>query len=418
MKDPNRLRNQLLYQIFVRQYGKNHNFNDVLIDLPRIKEMGVDIIYLMPIFPCGKVNKKGTFGSPYAIYDYDVIDPFLGGEKELVKLINECHKMGMKIIVDIALNHTSCDARLLQEHEEYYYHKNGLVARKCADWSDVYDLDYNNYDLRCEVTKSLCNLLRLGFDGFRMDVASALPIDFWISATKELEKINDDVIMIAESTEKEFVDYLNTLTKASYDEELCVVFDSLYSYDIKKEYELMKESKLKELPQYLSAVVKQNNYFTKPKLRFLENHDTARIASYNIDKQNVLEALNFFLPGLTFIYAGEEFKISHRPDLFEIDPIDFGAKADDYSKMYKKLSEIRKLDYFYINKFSFELIDDLYILKYEKDNHTLYGLFNFTQKERFSINIPSGSYKELLKDEEISVKNGQINIKDIAIFEV
>ena len=274
MIDSNKLRNQVIYQIFVRQYGANHSFRDVYNDLDRIKELGTDIIYLMPIFPIGKLNRKGSLGSPYSIYDYTKIDEYLGGEKELKKLIDKTHEKGMRIIFDVALNHTSCDATLLQQNENYYYHKDGKVSRKCEDWSDVLDLDYNNLELHDILIKDMCNLIKLGFDGFRMDVCSLIPMVFWRKLYKELIKINEDVIMVGESVEPSFLEYIRTLgVDAPDDLDLYEVFDTLYQYDINDSWNKMKNTKLLSLNEYLSDVLKQNKIFSKPKLRYLENHN-------------------------------------------------------------------------------------------------------------------------------------------------
>lgn len=418
MKDSNLLRNEVIYQIFVRQYP-NHSFNDVKKDLKRIKALGANIIYLMPIFPIGKLNRKGTYGSPYAIYDYDEIDPFLGTKEELKELIDASHQESLKIIVDLALNHTSCDAKLLSINEEYYYHKDGKVSGKCADWSDVIDLDYDNNSLHEVIIKSVSNLLKLGFDGFRMDVCSLIPMKFWHNLYKELIKINEDLILVGESVHPEFRNYILSLgVKAPSDEELFDVFDCLYQYDIDNELNLLRNNN--DIKSYVMAVEKQNNYFKKPKLRYLENHDTNRIAYYIKDKLDILHSLNYFLPGLTFIYRGEEYNISKRPDLFEFDPVDVTNINVDYSKLFKKLADIRKLDYFYLNNFKVvDIKDNIFILKYQNNDKSLYGIFNFSDELNININeLKDGKYYDLLTNKEFDINNHNLKLKDMLIFEV
>ena len=419
MKDSNKLRNDVIYQVFVRQHGIHHDFSDVKADLNRIKDLGVDIIYLMPIFPIGKINRKGTYGSPYSIYDYNQIDEFLGGKEKLLDLINECHKLNLKIIVDLALNHTSCDATLLSKNEKYYYHLNGEVGRKCADWSDVLDLNYDNLDLYPEIINSVSNLLRLGFDGFRMDVCSLIPMKFWNELYKKLILINPDVIMVGESVHPQFRDYIRTLNvDAPSDLELYDVFDVLYQYDIDDSLVKLRESHGKEVSNYILAVYNQNKYYAKPKLRYLENHDTSRIASHVTNKLNVLHAINYFLPGLTFIYAGEEYKIDKRPDLFELDPIDFKNVKGDYSLLFKRMAAIRKMDYFYIN--DFEIVKNntnLFVLRYKKEDKSLYGIFNFSDNiSKVKLEVKSGKYLNLFNNEYFTIDDS-IDIKDFIIFE-
>ena len=115
------LRNQIIYQVFPRQYSKTSDFNGVIKDLDRIKAMGVDIVYLLPIHPIGQKNKKGSIGCPYSIQDYRKVDPNLGTLDDFINLINETHKRGMKLIIDVVYNHTSRDSVILNTHPEWMY---------------------------------------------------------------------------------------------------------------------------------------------------------------------------------------------------------------------------------------------------------------------------------------------------------
>ena len=146
------LQNKIIYQVFTRNYTREGTFKALENHLKNIKELGTDIIYLLPISPTGEINRKGDLGSPYSIKDYMQIDPLQGDEKDLIHLINEIHKLDMKVMIDIVFNHTSYNSKLYQTHPEWFFKDNDNVIRsKCADWSDVIDLNYKNNDAYAEM---------------------------------------------------------------------------------------------------------------------------------------------------------------------------------------------------------------------------------------------------------------------------
>ena len=141
-------RNMVMYSVFVRNYSEEGTFKQLQNDLDRIKALGVDIIWLLPIHPVGVVERKGAVGSPYAIKDYRAIDPALGTKEDLKELVQEIHARGMRCIIDVVYNHTSPDSWLAQHHPEWFYHKpDGSFGNKVGEWLDVVDLDYSQRDL-------------------------------------------------------------------------------------------------------------------------------------------------------------------------------------------------------------------------------------------------------------------------------
>lgn len=141
------LRNKTIYSIFVRDYSAEGNFEGVRRDLDRIKALGTDIIWLLPIQPSGKEKRKGSLGSPYAIADYRAINPEYGTMEDFKRLCQDVHAKGMKIIIDCVYNHTSPDSVLAKEHPDWFYHKqDGSFGNRVGDWSDVIDLDYSHKD--------------------------------------------------------------------------------------------------------------------------------------------------------------------------------------------------------------------------------------------------------------------------------
>lgn len=195
---PTHFKNLVIYEVFVRNYGPNGTFADVTTDLPRIKALGVDVVWLMPIHPTGQVKRKGGHGSPYAIADYRAVNPKFGTEADLKTLINAAHKLGLKVMIDVVYNHTSPDSVLATQHPEWFYcEKAGEPAPRFAEWSDVVDLSYHDPALSQYQIDSLLKWVKLGVDGFRCDVASLVPVEFWQQARQAVAKIKPNFIWLA-----------------------------------------------------------------------------------------------------------------------------------------------------------------------------------------------------------------------------
>ena len=333
--------NEIIYQIFVRNYSQEGTFQAVQQDLDRLKELGVDIIYLMPIHEIGIKNRKGTWGSPYAIKDYYSISKDLGTKDDFISLINATHKMGMKIIMDMVFNHTSPDSVMLEKHPEYYFYKDGKLGNRVGDWSDIIDLDTNREDTQSYLLDVLKYWVSLGVDGFRFDVASMISLDFFKKARIELGK---DIIFFAESIDYDFVNYLKSLGYSSTpDIDMYPTFDLLYNYSWFRPLEryLKNEISYEELK---SVINEDYKYIGDKGLRIIcfENHDTERVASYiNEDKLKdiVLDLAKY--KGPLFIYMGQEYGAKHRPNLFEKDPVIWTIN-EKVLEIYKNAIKIKK----------------------------------------------------------------------------
>ncbi len=183
---PKKLRNQIMYQVFVRNFSEEGTFKKVEEELDRIKALGTDIVWLMPIHPIGKAQRKGTLGSPYAISDYRAVNPEFGTLDDFISFTNAVHDRGMKCIIDVVYNHTSPDSVLSKEHPEWFFHKSdGSFGNRVGDWSDIIDLDYSNKELwryQIDTLKYWAQWV----DGFRCDVAPLIPIAFWEQARAEV----------------------------------------------------------------------------------------------------------------------------------------------------------------------------------------------------------------------------------------
>ena len=331
MKNNRRLKNETIYQIYVRNHTSEGTFEALETDLPRLKDLGVSILYLLPINPIGETERKGTLGSPYSIKDYYAINPELGTLAQFEHFLKVAHEQGFKVMLDVVLNHTSRDAELVKQHPEFYYYENGKLANRIGDWSDIADLRLDLEPVRQYLIDMLKYWVKLGVDGFRCDVAPLIPLEFWQRVISECNAINQNLIWLSESIEPEFIKYLRSKGYVGHsDSEMYQVFDILYDYDV---FPALRTYLLQDgdLKAYLRLVRTQEYIYPHDylKIHFLENHDQQRIASIvkNDTILRNLTAWSFFQNGVGFIYGGQETKNVKTPSLFEKQPIDSASQG-------------------------------------------------------------------------------------------
>lgn len=393
------LRNKVIYSVYVRNHTNDGTFNAVADDLDRIKSLGTDIIWFMPIHPIGVKNKKGSLGCPYANKDYRTTNPEYGTMDDFKSLVEKIHAKGMKCIIDVVYNHTSPDSNLSVEHPEFFYRKpDGNFGNKVGDWSDIIDLDYSNKELWQYQIDSLVMWAKI-VDGFRCDVASFVPVEFWKQAREAVAKVNPDCIWLAESVHSSF----NVFSRKSgiytaSDYELFDAFDMEYDYDIREVFDkyLKGETTLSnymDMFNYQEAIYPQNY----DKMRCLENHDQPRICHYVKNKSDLenYTAFLYFLKGSTLIYAGQEFGCDETPSLFDKDvfPRNTGI---DLSNLLAKLDTIKKTvldddDYF---KADADDENDIAILERDNNKSKKVGIFSLKSKSAdVKVDLPDGDYK-------------------------
>ena len=336
--------NEVIYQIFVRNYSIDGSFKAVEDDLSRIKDLGVDIIYLMPINEIGIKNRKGTYGSPYASKDYFSISKDLGTLKDLKSLIKKTHKLKMKIIVDMVLNHTAPDSVLFQEHPEFYFMKNGKPGNRVGDWSDIIDLDTSRKDTQDYLINVLEYWKNIGFDGFRFDVASMIDLNLFKRAR---EILGNETIFLAESIDDDFAKYVESCgIHATPDNELFPIFDCCYNYSWYRPLERYLKTR-EGLENVIDNINRDLQYMPKEYLRCncIENHDCERISSLIKDEEELIRItkLSYYLKGCPFIYAGQEYGINKKPNLFEKDPINWNLenKNNKIFELHKELIRVK-----------------------------------------------------------------------------
>lgn len=405
-----KLRNEIIYQIFPRQYSKSHDLAGVTKDLKRIKDLGIDYIQLLPIHPIGLKDRKGRSGSPYSIMDYMEINKDLGTIDDLKELLNEAHKIGLKVILDIVFNHTSRDSKLSIMHPEWFYHKpNGDFANRVGDWSDITDFKFEYPELINYLSDVLLYYVRLGVDGFRFDVASLIPYDFFAYTFPLLRKENPDIFLLAESIHTSFCKYIRDLGyDCISDAELYNLFDAEYEYDVNDYLQKYMKGEC-GIQEYLSRVEAEEAQFPKNyvKVRFLENHDFGTANSFLKDDTRLknLLVLSYFCKGMAFLFNGIEVASKHLPNLFEIDEINW----KEYNKsnivdLIKKLNEIKKRKVFVDGVWNYHIItDSLVTISLKNDEEELIAIINLNHASGMANIEVSGKFKNLLTEDIISV---------------
>ena len=419
------LRQQTIYQVFVRNHTQEGTFQALIKDLPRIQALGVSILYMLPIHPIGVLDRKGLVGSPYSIRDYYAIDPSLGTAADLKALLASAKKLGIQVMMDIVFNHTSRDAVWVKEHPDYYYYKNGKLANRIGDWSDIADLDLSKPSVQKALIDVLIYWTKFGFDGYRCDVAPLLPLTFWAEAKATIGKINPNTIWLSESVHPNFIQYLRGEGyQAHSDAEMFQVFDMLYDYDV-HEFLIHYLTGKEPLAPYLRMVQAQGYIYPAHyvKAHFLENHDVNRIHSVvgsEVILRNVT-AWSFFQVGIGFLYAGQEVLAKRLPQLFEKDPIDLTIKNPLFYQFIQRLVAIKKLPYFgEARKFTINehpLQSNFIEATLSSPKGQLIGMFNLIKDSRqVYVQLKDGNYLDLITNKHVTVKQGMLAIQEPLIL--
>ena len=415
---PDLYRNLIIYEIFVRNHGVNGKFNDVEKDLPRLHTLGVDVIWFMPIYPVGVLNRKGTLGSPYSIQDYRQVNPEYGTKDDFIRLINQVHELGMKVMIDVVYNHTSYDSSLVKEHPEFFHHdENGIPVTTVPEWSDVIDLQHSSPGLSDYLIDVLKEWVKLGVDGFRCDVASLVPLEFWKQARAEIALVKPGVMWLAESVHASFVGARRAsgLTGLS-DSELYSQFDLTYDYDIWPIWQLAVQGKV-PVRRYVEMLRYQESIYPVSfiKMRCVENHDQARIMRLAPSRAQGMAwtAFEAFNKGPFMIYAGQESATKHTPSLFEVDKIEWG----DYSMQpfLTRLAKLKKDSAEMEGKFVVMQADPAIQAAWEYPGKNLYGIFNVSGKAGYiMVNLPDRTYRDILNDGQVTVRGGKMLLPETA----
>ncbi|MBQ6153671.1 MAG: hypothetical protein IJJ15_07990 [Ruminococcus sp.] len=320
----------VLYEVNIRQFTEEGTFAAFEGHLDRLKDMGVNTLWLMPIHPISETGRKGTLGSYYAVSDYTDVNPEFGTKEDFQHLVNTAHSKGFKIILDWVANHTGWDNAWIKEHDDWYVHKADGSIESPYDWTDVAQLDYDNYEMRAEMIKCMQYWVEeVGIDGFRCDHAIGVPARFWNAAVYKLKSINRDIMMLAETSATE------GLTTYAFD---CCYNDALYGQSLMIKGGIATNEISDKMPVEARYV---NGSFP---MNYLDNHDKnsyeGSIVSRYRESYEPLLALTFLTPGLPLIYTSDEEGYDHEIEFFEKDPVKW-TDHPKYAPMITKLSKLK-----------------------------------------------------------------------------
>lgn len=327
------VKNAVIYEVYTRSFSPEGNFAALERRLPELKELGVDILWIMPIHPLGMEKRKGSLGSPYSVKDYYGINPEFGTLEDFKKVVHRTHALGMRIVIDLVANHTAWDSRMFMEHPEWFTKdSSGKFIAPVADWSDVVDLNYDDPNMRRYMIEMLKYWVRdVGIDGFRCDVSEMVPVSFWDEARAALDSIKP-VFMLSEGM---------------YAEHHLKAFDVTYGWN---SYHTMADiiAGKKPASEMDSVLIRESLSFPKGslRLRFSSNHDENAwdmpdVTKFGQEGARLAAVLTNTYPGVPLLYNGQEAGNDIKLGLFEKFEIDW-KKGKEWRTFYKELYAIRK----------------------------------------------------------------------------
>ncbi len=329
------IRAGVIYEINPRTFSQTADFRGIEKKLDELKQLGVTILWIMPIHPVGQVKKKGSIGSAYSVQDYYAIDPSYGTKDDFKHMVSEAHRRGLRVILDIVANHTAWDSVLMKHPEWYKHDAQGNIIPPVPDWSDVAGLNYASQDLRAYMLEMLKYWMReFDLDGFRCDVAGEVPTDFWESARIALTNIKPDMIMIAEANKPEL------LLKA---------FDLDYDWPFHSTLTNVWENGA-PATALIDTWSKDRERYAKGALemRFSDDHDEKRaIARFGERGAMAASALVLTMDGVPALYNGMEIgdtTESTAPALFEKMPVfwQIRERRPNFRPFYEQMIALRR----------------------------------------------------------------------------
>jgi glycosidase len=404
-KFPERTNTSNIYEVNIRQYTPEGTFKAFETHIPRLKETGVDILWLMPIFPISEKNRKGSMGSYYAVANYKEVNPEFGTKDDLKSIIKTAHENDMLVILDWVANHTGWDNPWITEHPEWYTKDStgNITHTVGTDWTDVADLNYDNKEMREAMKDALKYWVKeFDVDGYRCDVAGMVPVDFWNKARAELDSIKP-VFMLAEAEQLDLHD------KA---------FDMGYAWHM---HHIMNQiakgeqnaDSLRNYFEHAQEEYPQSVY----RMTFTSNHDenswNGTVFERMPESYKAFAVLTFAAPGMPLIYSGQEACLDKRLKFFEKDTINW--KDCEMTELYKKLITLKNENKalwngdagspaYFINTSNGDQVFTFYRLK---DENRVLVMMNLSRKEakfNYLEKDEERTYTEYFSGEEMIVK--------------
>ena len=326
--------NSVLYEVNIRQFSPEGTFAGVEAQLPRLKDLGVDILWLMPMYEIGTEGRKGTLGSYYAISDYKKVNPEFGTMEDFEHLLAAAHKLGFKVILDWVANQTAPDNVWMYEKPANFYERDSLGNAVWEyDWTDTRSLNYENEEVWRAQDDAMRFWLEKGVDGFRCDAAGEVPAEFWKGILPQMNKDYPNIYLLAEAERDNLADASET-------------FDANYAWELHHLLNSMAQGR-KTVADLKDYVARDAARFPKEafRLTFTSNHDENSWSGTEFEREgaaaNACAVLCFTLPGSQpLIYTGQEIGLSRRLEFFEKDPITDWS-ANEYTAFWKKLVDLK-----------------------------------------------------------------------------
>ena len=323
----------VMYEVNIRQFSPEGTFAGVEAQLPRLKDLGVDILWLMPMYEIGTEGRKGTLGSYYAISDYKKVNPEFGTMEDFEHLLAAAHKLGFKVILDWVANQTAPDNVWMTEKPANFYERDSLGnAIWEYDWTDTRSLNYENEDVWWAQDDAMRFWLKKGVDGFRCDAAGEVPAEFWKGILPKMNKDYPKIYLLAEAERDNLADATET-------------FDANYAWELHHLLNSMAQGR-KTVADLKDYVTRDAARFPKEafRLTFTSNHDENSWSGTEFEREgaaaNACAVLCFTLPGSQpLIYTGQEIGLSRRLEFFEKDPITDWS-ANEYTTFWKTLVDL------------------------------------------------------------------------------
>ena len=401
---PDWSKSAVIYQINTRQFSEAGDFDSITEQLPRLKALGVDILWLMPIHPIGELHRKGELGSPYAVKDYYGVNPEFGDAASFKTLVHAIHQHDLKVILDWVPNHSAWDNALVDAHPNWYAKDYKGDFRPCPwwDWEDIIEFDYSNADMRQYMVDAMAYWVReFDIDGFRCDVAGYIPNDFWQQASHTLRQIKP-VFMLAEWENRDLHEDMFNMTYAwSWHEVLWDLAQGKGKLDKVRKYYAWNE---RAWPK--SAY----------RMTFVSNHDENAWDGTQFEKfGSILEpciVLSCIGEGMPLIYNGQEAGESKRLAFFEKDPIDW--QPHPVGELYAKLITLKKaIPALWNGAYGATMIQvpnsiQEHVLSFvrQKGGHKVFVVLNFSQQAlrvSFKERLYHGDYLDPFANQALSL---------------
>ena len=326
--------NSVMYEVNIRQFSPEGTFAGVEAQLPRLKDLGVDILWLMPMYEIGTEGRKGTLGSYYAISDYKKVNPEFGTMEDFEHLLAAAHEQGFKVILDWVANQTAPDNVWMTEKPADFYERDSLGnAIYEYDWTDTRSLNYENEEVWWAQDDAMRFWLAKGVDGFRCDAAGEVPAEFWKGILPKMNKDYPDIYLLAEAERDNLADPAET-------------FDANYAWELHHLLNSIAQGR-KTVADLRDYVARDAARFPKEafRLTFTSNHDENSWSGTEFEREgaaaNACAVLCFTLPqSQPLIYTGQEIGLSRRLAFFEKDPITDWS-ANEYTAFWKKLVDLK-----------------------------------------------------------------------------